>query len=121
MAVFIGFRFHPNSYSFPITNFGRKGFDFDLIPNLRHKVIIVTGATAGLGLSSSKYLAQKGATVIMGCRNVEKGEKAKRQLIEEFGIDPSLLRVMPLELSSLASVEQFVQEFKSCKYKKLIY
>ena len=50
------------------------------IPNLAGKVIIITGANSGLGLVSTKALAAKGATVVMACRSLQKGESAKVEI-----------------------------------------
>lgn len=67
------------------------------IPDLHGKVALVTGANSGLGLETSKFLANHGATVIMACRNLEKAERAAA----EVGHDAE---VIELDLSSLASV-----------------
>ena len=39
------------------------------IPDLSQKVVVITGANGGLGLASARALADKGATVILACRN----------------------------------------------------
>ena len=86
------------------------------IPNLTGKVIIVTGANSGLGLESTKALAGKGATVIMACRNPQKAEKAKAEVL---ALHPKAsLDVMPLDNASLASVKAFAEAFKA-KYRRL--
>ncbi len=48
------------------------------IPDLTGKVFVITGANSGLGYECSKTLAEKGATVVMTARNMQKGEQAKR-------------------------------------------
>lgn len=40
--------------------------------NIRDKVIVITGASSGLGEAASKYLAQLGATVVLGARRAER-------------------------------------------------
>jgi hypothetical protein len=40
---------------------------------LRNKVAIVTGASAGIGLETTKALLQQGGTVIMACRSLVSG------------------------------------------------
>ena len=47
------------------------------------KTFMVTGANSGIGKDLSEYLAEKGANVYMVCRNAERGEAAKADLIEK--------------------------------------
>ncbi len=81
------------------------------IPDLTGKVIIVTGANSGIGWEASKVFAEKGAHVVMACRNTMKGEQAQRDLSGSS-------EVMELNLASLASVRAFVDKFKA-KHRKL--
>jgi NAD(P)-dependent dehydrogenase (short-subunit alcohol dehydrogenase family) len=43
--------------------------------DLSGQVIIITGGNGGLGLETTKALANAGAHVMMTCRSVEDGEK----------------------------------------------
>ena len=52
-------------------------------PSLEGKVYIVTGANSGLGFDTSLYLAYKGASVILACRNLERANKAKEKILKE--------------------------------------
>ena len=86
------------------------------IPELAGKVIIITGANSGLGLESTKRLAEKGATIVMACRNLSKAEKAKAEVLSE---QPNTkLDIMALDNASLDSVRAFADAFKS-KYDRL--
>ncbi len=80
------------------------------IPDQRGKVAVVTGANAGLGYEASMQLASKGATVVLACRNSERAESAMAQL--RLSVPDARAEVMRLDLSSLASVAQFADEFK---------
>ena len=76
---------------------------------LTGQVVIITGASSGLGYDAAKTMLKRGATVIMACRSVERGERA----VKEFGPMTGRSIVMELELSDLDSVESFVKEFKA--------
>ena len=86
------------------------------IPDLSGKVIIVTGGNSGLGYESVKAFAEKGATVIMASRSVEKAEKARTELL--IHIPGAKINIMQLNLSDLNSVKLFCQEFKT-QYNRL--
>jgi NAD(P)-dependent dehydrogenase (short-subunit alcohol dehydrogenase family) len=88
----------------------------DKIGDLSSKVVVITGANAGLGFETSKIAAGKGAKVIMACRNLEKAEKAKEQILKDNA--KADLEIMQLDLASLKSVRSFADEFNS-KYKRL--
>lgn len=47
-----------------------------LSTTLAGKLCCVTGANAGVGLDTSAALARRGATVLMACRSLERGEAA---------------------------------------------
>ena len=40
--------------------------------NIENKVIVITGASSGLGEATAKYLAEKGARVVLGARREDK-------------------------------------------------
>lgn len=82
------------------------------IPDLSGKNIIVTGGNSGLGFESVKSFAWNGADVILACRSIEKGEKAKMQI----GNVPGNIEVMHLDLQDFNSIELFAEKFKSKYY-----
>ena len=68
------------------------------------RVFLITGANSGLGYESSKFLLEKGATVIMSCRDLFKGEKAKQELLKlNFS---GKIELVELDLSDLKNVEK---------------
>ncbi|KAJ4825869.1 hypothetical protein Tsubulata_024318 [Turnera subulata] len=76
---------------------------------LRKGNVIVTGASSGLGLATAKALAETGQWhVIMACRNFLKAEKAAKSA----GMSKESHTVMHLDLASLDSVRQFVDNFR---------
>jgi NAD(P)-dependent dehydrogenase (short-subunit alcohol dehydrogenase family) len=76
------------------------------IPDQSGRRAIVTGANSGLGLIVARELARKGASVVLACRNMQKGEAALAQVRAAGGGDAELAR---LDLGSLASVREFAE------------
>lgn len=53
-------------------------FAADDIPDMAGRTVLVTGANSGLGLETAYHLAARGATVVMACRSVQRGEQVRR-------------------------------------------
>lgn len=79
------------------------------IPNLENKLVIVTGGSSGIGFETAKGLASKGAKVILAVRNLNKGEIARKSIIEEFPFAD--VELMQLDLSDLRSIKEFADKF----------
>ena len=57
---------------------------------MNNKLCVITGANSGIGFETTKALAKKGAYMVMVCRNEDKAEEARQQIIDETsnpGID----------------------------------
>lgn len=72
--------------------------------NLTGKRVIVTGATNGVGLGTSRALAHAGAHVILAVRNTELGEQRAAEISANGGGATSVLK---LDLADLSSVRAF--------------
>ena len=70
------------------------------LPPFAGRTVIVTGANSGLGEVTARELGRVGATVILACRNTEKGDAAAA------GMSGSV-EVRKLDLQDLASVREF--------------
>ena len=76
--------------------------------NLSGQTVIVTGANVGLGFEAAKHLARMGASnIILGCRDVKKGEYAAAVVARTPGAEKAQVEVWPLDLGSYSSVEKF--------------
>lgn len=53
--------------------------------NLEGKVVVVTGASSGIGLETARSLAKRGALVFMCCRTLKSGTSAKTRLLDQIG------------------------------------
>ncbi|EDW79840.2 uncharacterized protein Dwil_GK18888 [Drosophila willistoni] len=74
------------------------------------KVVIVTGANTGIGKETVRELAKRGATVYMACRNLEKCEEARREIVQET--NNTNIYTRELDLSSFESIRKFVVGYK---------
>ncbi|XP_064626376.1 retinol dehydrogenase 12-like [Lineus longissimus] len=81
---------------------------------LDEQVAIVTGANTGIGKASALDLAERGAKVIMACRNLDRGNEAADD-IRQTGVEASNVVVMKLDLVDYQSIRDFVNEFNSSK------
>jgi NAD(P)-dependent dehydrogenase (short-subunit alcohol dehydrogenase family) len=79
------------------------------IPDLTGKIVLVTGASNGLGKASAQLMAAKGVRVVMAVRTVSKGEMAAEDIRK--AVPNAHLTVMALDLAYLASVRAFATDF----------
>ncbi|HEY7836851.1 MAG TPA: SDR family NAD(P)-dependent oxidoreductase [Solirubrobacteraceae bacterium] len=73
------------------------------------KLVLVTGATSGLGLAAAEGFARLGASVRLLARNEERGERAREELIARSG--DSDVEVELCDLSDLKAVRRFADRF----------
>lgn len=75
------------------------------IGDLSKQCIVITGANSGLGLHCSKALAAAGADIVMACRNLDKGEAARAEVLEHA--PGARVTLAALDLANLDSVRRF--------------
>ncbi|XP_023654776.2 retinol dehydrogenase 12-like isoform X1 [Paramormyrops kingsleyae] len=71
------------------------------------KTVIITGANTGIGKETARDLAKRGARVIMACRDVEKGEVAMDEIMQDSGSKDIVLS--KLDLSDTKSIREFAE------------
>ena len=53
--------------------------------NIKGKVVVITGASSGMGEAAAKHLSALGATVILGARRADRVEKLAREIRDNGG------------------------------------
>jgi NAD(P)-dependent dehydrogenase (short-subunit alcohol dehydrogenase family) len=75
------------------------------------KIILITGANSGIGQATAMALAKMGASVVMVCRDRNKGEIAQTEIITESS--NQAVDLMIADLSSQKSIHQLAADFKA--------
>jgi short-subunit dehydrogenase len=73
--------------------------------DLKDKVVLITGASAGIGLATARRLAAAGAKVALAARSTDK----LTQLAEELQREGHAALVVPTDMRSQAAVAQLVE------------
>jgi len=94
-----------------MTGFDHESTTDDVLEgvDLTDKRFLVTGASAGLGLETTRALAAHGAAVTMTARDLGKGIAAMEQVLE--AVPHAELDLRELDLADLASIRAFAHGF----------
>jgi len=82
--------------------------------NIESKVILITGASSGIGEATARHLAANGHTVVLGARRTDRLEK----LAAEISAVGGKAEYRALDVTNLADVQAFV-EFGLKKFSKI--
>lgn len=85
--------------------FYERGFQMD-----NRKIVVLTGATSGIGLAVAKALCEKGVHLIGTGRSIEKCESLQRELSEQY--PGQRIVFLTADLSSLKNVRQLAEDIK---------
>lgn len=80
--------------------------------DLSGKTAVITGCNVGIGFETARSLALHGCDVIMACRNQMATEEAILKIAREKPAAGKNCRFMNVDLCSLKSVENFVNEIQ---------
>jgi NADP-dependent 3-hydroxy acid dehydrogenase YdfG len=72
--------------------------------NIKGKVVVITGASSGIGEAAAKLLAARGAKVVVGARRADRLEK----LVAEVKAKGGDARAHAVDVTSRADVQEFV-------------
>ena len=79
------------------------------VTKVKGKMVLITGATSGLGKETARGLAQLGATVVITTRDIPKGEQTKQELIQST--KNNNIDVLYCDLASFTSIRGCCTEF----------
>ena len=78
------------------------------------KVAFITGANRGIGFETSKKLAETGVKVILGSRDLKRGEEAVKKM-SDIGINADLVQYDAFDQDAPQKIHDYILD----KYKKL--
>lgn len=78
------------------------------IPSQADKVALITGANTGIGFQTALVLAERGATVILACRDTQKAQAAQAQILAQY--PNAHVKLLSLDLANLADVRRAAAE-----------
>ncbi|MFJ3901410.1 oxidoreductase [Streptomyces sp. NPDC090025] len=81
------------------------------IPDLTGRIFVVTGASSGLGLATTRELARHGAHVVLAVRDEAKGGRAAAGITAE--VPGASLDVRRIDLADLDSVREFADKLRA--------
>ena len=81
-------------------------------PGVNNKIILVTGATSGIGLEVASAFLKGGAIVILGARSGKGGDRVKKMLKNSRAF------LLPMDLADTGSIEAAVDLIRG-KFKRV--
>jgi len=81
------------------------------VPDQHGRTVVITGANSGIGFEAAKALAERGATVVLACRDTDRaGQAADRIRADAPNAD---IEITELDLASLASVRAAAERLRA--------
>jgi NAD(P)-dependent dehydrogenase (short-subunit alcohol dehydrogenase family) len=78
-------------------------------PDLHGRIVLITGATSGIGEEAARQLSDRGATVVVGARDATRGEQVKKEIASGEGAEVQLITA---DLSVPDQVRGLAREFE---------
>ncbi|XP_037295526.1 dehydrogenase/reductase SDR family protein 7-like [Manduca sexta] len=78
---------------------------------LQGKVVVITGASSGIGEALAHAFYEQGSKVVLASRRISELERVKQELVAKTIVEPTLEPVvLPLDLADFDQIEPFVQK-----------
>jgi NAD(P)-dependent dehydrogenase (short-subunit alcohol dehydrogenase family) len=87
------------------------GWTEDDVGDLTGRTALVTGANSGIGWDTARVLAERGAHVVLACRNPTKAADARDRILA--GASGASVEVLELDVSEPASVRSAATAFRA--------
>ncbi|GIH18049.1 oxidoreductase [Rugosimonospora africana] len=81
------------------------------VPDQRGRTAVVTGANTGIGFEVARLLAERGATVVLACRDRGKAADAAGRIAD--AVPGASVHTLRLDLASLASVREAARRLRA--------
>ncbi len=72
--------------------------------NIAGKVVVITGASSGMGEATARHLAEQGAIVVLGARRVDR----LKALVDEITKGGGKALAIPTDVTDAAQVQRLV-------------
>jgi retinol dehydrogenase-12 len=71
---------------------------------MEDRICVITGACSGIGLETAKALSGLGATIVLVCRDEQKGLAAREEIVKDSG--NKKVEIIPINLSSQKQIRE---------------
>lgn len=75
--------------------------------NIKNKVVVITGASSGIGLATARLLAEQGAKLILVARSKDKLEKLSSELPDSLAVSADMTKIDEIRQMIERSLEHF--------------
>jgi len=90
----------------------KAGGYYNIKHDLTGKVIVITGASTGIGLETAKTIAEMNATIILANRPSKKSENAF-ETVKKYAKSPEKIHLVDLDLSNFDSIRLCAKKIQS--------
>lgn len=77
---------------------------------MKQGTVLITGANSGIGKETAVGLAKRGYRIVMACRNLQRAQAAREEIVRRGGHDA--VEIIRCDLADLASVAACAEHFR---------